>query len=170
MLPLRTLHGLARSFRLLPVRAQRCQSMSVRNSNAIYRVALTGGPCGGKSSSLDAISIDIYTVPEVPTILMTGGCKALIDLQIQMEDSFYQIAQTTGRTSVIVMDRGILDISAYLPPEQWNRLLQVSGLSLDKLLTRYDGVLHLVTAADGAEDFYKHGEASFIFADSSQPE
>ena len=34
----------------------------------------------------------------------------------------------------------------------------LSSLSISRyLLDRYDGVVHLVTAADGAEDFYKSG-------------
>ena len=48
----------------------------------VYRICLTGGPCGGKSSSQTALSkalseagYDVYFAPEVPTILMNGGCK-----------------------------------------------------------------------------------------------
>ena len=79
---------------------------------AVLRIVLTGGPCGGKSSSLahftkalEERGYDVYTAPEVPTILMTGGCKypgndagqiliefeaALMKLQTQLEDSFIQ--------------------------------------------------------------------------------
>jgi len=45
-------------------------------------MVLTGGPCGGKSSgmkqiknTLQALDYDVYTCPEVPTILIDGGCK-----------------------------------------------------------------------------------------------
>lgn len=47
----------------------------------VWKVMLTGGPCGGKSSSLNEISktlsadgFDVYSVPETPTLLMNGGC------------------------------------------------------------------------------------------------
>ena len=46
----------------------------------VYRDCLTGGPCGGKSSSQDALSAalkkagyNVYFAPEVPTILMNGA-------------------------------------------------------------------------------------------------
>ena len=143
----------------------------------VKRIALTGGPCGGKSSSLKAFTkvlkannVDVYCVPEIPTILMTGNCQypgiegdthklfefeaGLIQLQIQAEDSFIRIARSTGRDSVVVMDRGLLDVAAYLPKELWTRILQANGYTEQGFASRYDMVLHLVTAANGAEKFY----------------
>ena len=55
---------------------------------------------------------------------------------------------------MVVMDRGLLDIKAYLPEEQWSSILAAQNLDEQALLGRYDMVLHLVTAADGAEKFY----------------
>src|SRR5262249_39781143 len=60
-----------------------------------------------------------------------------------------------GRPALILCDRGAMDVSAYLPAEAWTALLNerdwtVVGLR-DK---RYEAVIHLVTAADGAEAFY----------------
>eukprot|EP00466_Bigelowiella_natans_P013182 jgi/Bigna1/133269/aug1.20_g7977 len=146
------------------------------DKNYVYRVALTGGPCGGKSSSLKAFSkelssrgFDVYRAPEVPTLLMNGGCSYpgidggeklfqfeshLMDLQLQTERSFVGIAQSTERPSVLVMDRGLLDIAAYIPRKEWKEILNRKGLTEEQLLGRYDMVLHLVTAADGAEKFY----------------
>jgi len=80
---------------------------------------------------------------------------ALLRLQLQMEDSFLCIAVSTREPSVIFFDRGLLDIKAYLPPELWERLLLAVGLSEDSMCRRYDSVLHLVTAAEGAEEHYR---------------
>ena len=55
---------------------------------------------------------------------------------------------------MIVVDRGLLDISAYLPQAQWAEVLAANGLAEGELAARYDMVCHLVTAADGAEEFY----------------
>mmetsp|Transcript_38963 Transcript_38963/g.122056 ORF Transcript_38963/g.122056 Transcript_38963/m.122056 type:complete len:239 (-) Transcript_38963:1648-2364(-) len=145
----------------------------------IYRIALTGGPCGGKSSSLahfsDALKkrgFDVYAVPEIPTILIMGGCKypgvdggrklvefetALIELQLQAEDSFLRCAASRGKPAAVVYDRGLMDIPAYLPREKWLQILAANDLTESYLLSRYDLVLHLVTAADGAEKFYTTG-------------
>jgi predicted ATPase len=148
---------------------------AVARSNC-FTVALTGGPCGGKSSSLEVFSdalrakgYDVYTVPEVPTILIKGGCQypgadggeklmqfeiGLIRLQMQIEDSFFRIAASTGRPSVVVMDRGLIDIAAYLPNKQWEELLAANAVTEADLASRYNMVLHLTTAAKGAEKFY----------------
>ena len=65
-----------------------------------------------------------------------------------------QIARSTGAPSVIIHDRALLDISAYLPADLWSALLEREGLTSKGVLARYDGVVHMVTAADGAEEFY----------------
>jgi predicted ATPase len=161
--------------RLLYSRGKRWASSQKADARC-FTVALTGGPCGGKSSSLDTFSTalktkgyDVYTVPEVPTILIKGGCEypghdggdrlmafemGLIRLQMQIEESFLRIAASTGRPSVVVMDRGLMDIPAYLPAEQWKEVLAANELTEAELAARYDLVLHLKTAADGAEKFY----------------
>ena len=144
----------------------------------VYRVVLTGGPCGGKSSSLAHVSaalqkrgFNVFAAPEVPTILLSGGCEypgeagaekleqfemALLQLQVQMEDSFCRIAASTGRPSVVICDRGLLDVAAYLPADGalWRRLLRANGWSTGELMRRYDLCVHLVTAAKGATEFY----------------
>lgn len=157
------------------------QHSSVRASTGaskmVFKVVLTGGPCGGKSSSLQNLAaalasrnFDVLCVPEVPTILMSGGCQypgvdggqrlvsfetALIQAQLQLERSFVQIAASTGRPTVVLLDRGLLDVGAYLPPATWTDvILKENGLTEALLAKRYDLVLHLVTAADGAEAFY----------------
>ena len=79
---------------------------------------------------------------------------ALIKLQFQIEDSFLQVARSTGRPSLVVFDRGACDVAAYMPKEIWEELLAANGWEQQQLLARYDCVLHLVTAADGAEQFY----------------
>lgn len=142
----------------------------------VYRVVLTGGPCGGKTSSLDHFTarltkagVDVYCAPEVPTILINGGCRypgpdgghrltafemALLRLQIQVEETFYHIACSTGSPSVVVYDRALMDVAAYLPQDMWQQILSENKWSEQEFLSRYDMVLHLVTAADGAEKYY----------------
>eukprot|EP01046_Picozoa_sp_COSAG06_P001161 COSAG06_NODE_35_length_30757_cov_53.112532_9_plen_293_part_00 len=145
----------------------------------VYRVCLTGGPCGGKSSSQEALSkaltaegYNVFFAPEVPTILMNGGCQypglapenkaqltafedGIIQMQLQMERSFTRIAASTGKPSVVIFDRGLLDIPAYLPREAWLELLETLGFTEEYFAGRYDIVLHLVTTAHGVEDVYE---------------
>ncbi|TDH72840.1 uncharacterized protein CCR75_008299 [Bremia lactucae] len=142
----------------------------------IYKFVLTGGPCAGKTTSLDRLStffrergFRVYVVPEASTLLQTGGAFFLdlqekdvlnfqwqiLSLQISLEDSFYSLAQDSGKPCVILCDRGVMDGSAYMTPEQWEVLKLEHDLDTVTLRdTRYIAIFHLVTAAHGAEKFY----------------
>jgi predicted ATPase len=142
----------------------------------LYRIVLTGGPCGGKSTALSAITdrlqglgFHVYCVPETATLLLGGGVRVrdaspsqLVGIQAEMlrvmmalEDAFRAVALATGRPSVILCDRGTMDVSAYLPAEAWTALLNEHDWTVVGLRDRrYEAVMHLVTAADGAGAFY----------------
>jgi len=149
---------------------------SKADRSRVCSVVLTGGPCGGKSTGMAVIRKDlessgylVFTVPEVPTILISNGCSypgndagrallefegGLISLQLQIEESFARIAASTGKRCVLLLDRGLVDVAAYLPAEQWAAILKDNGLEESECAGRYDAVLHLQSAAAGAEDFY----------------
>jgi CYTH domain-containing protein len=142
----------------------------------IYRIVLTGGPCGGKSTCLSAISermrglgFDVYRIPETATLLLGGGVsvrdlspaqlvgvqEGMLRVMMNMEDVFYSLARSTGRPALILCDRGTMDVSAYLPRGSWEALLDEQDWTVVGLRDRrYEAVIHLVTAADGAEAFY----------------
>ena len=77
-------------------------------------------------------------------------------MQIALEDSFMDIGMMVEDAPVVILiDRGLLDGSAYVTRNQWQALLDDSNLNLNMLRdNRYDAVVHMVTAADGAEEFY----------------
>jgi len=76
-------------------------------------------------------------------------------LQMALEDIFTEIAKSVKSNSVILCDRGVMDGSAYIKKEIWQALLDETGWSTVQLRDRrYEAVIHLVTAADGAEEFY----------------
>jgi predicted ATPase len=142
----------------------------------VHRIVLTGGPCGGKSSALALISrriavfgYDVYCVPEAATIVLSGGVQIkgmpahqvaafqaqLLKVILALEDSFYEIAKATGRPSILFCDRGAMDGSAYVSGETWSAILAANNWTIEHLRDRrYEAVIHLVTAADGAENFY----------------
>jgi len=147
-----------------------------RKDPPIYRIAVTGGPCAGKSTFLAVIKntleertgVRVFCVPEAATMLVTGGLQwnddnektienqlALLRTQIALEDAFYQIAKATRAPSVIICDRGVMDGRAYCTAEQYDEILRRGGYILERLRdTRYDAVIHLVTAAIGAKQHY----------------
>ena len=77
-------------------------------------------------------------------------------LQTALEDSFIDIGTMVQNQHVVVLiDRGLLDGSAYVSKTAWQALLDELGTSTIQLReNRYDAVLHMVTAADGADSFY----------------
>lgn len=78
--------------------------------------------------------------------------------QMALEDVFSELARNENLPSVILCDRGLMDGSAYVSEEMWSAVLDEIGVSSMHLRDkRYDGVIHMVTAADGAEDFYNKG-------------
>jgi len=153
----------------------------------VVRIALTGGPCAGKSSALEKIiehakkeGFDVYTAPEVATLIWNSGVNfpqndhqvytfqlGLARIQLQMERSFTKIVQATGRPAIIIFDRGLLDGKCYMPDEMWDEIMQkfgggdeedhITGVSTEYIHARYDAVVHMVTAADGASQHYRWG-------------
>lgn len=143
--------------------------------NDVKKIVLTGGPCAGKTTALVKImeyfssrGYKVFTIPEVPTIFLQAGMdylttnerwfyegeKDTLKTQLALEDYFSAMAETIDGPVLIVCDRGTLDISSYLSPEMWADITALCGVTNQQLLDRYDAVLHLVSAADGAERFY----------------
>lgn len=142
----------------------------------INKIVLTGGPCAGKTTALvrviehfSNLGYKVFTIPEVPTMFTQAGMdyltqnpdffyegeKATLETQLALEDKFMRMAETIDGPCVVVCDRGTMDISAYMKPEMWEKITKDVGTSTQELRdNRYDAVLHLVSAADGAEQFY----------------
>ena len=56
---------------------------------------------------------------------------------------------------LVIFDRGAIDSKAYVNPEQWSRILGRVGVTEGQLLSCYYQVVHMVTAAIGAEAHYR---------------
>ena len=106
----------------------------------------------------------MLTVPEAATILFSNGFKssdplhiqgAIMKLQISLEDLFEGIARDFEGRSVLLCDRGLMDGKAYVETKMWHDVLKLENMKeTDARDSRYDSVIHLVTAADGASEFY----------------
>lgn len=137
-----------------------------------WEFVITGGPCAGKSTGLSIVEqmltkkgYKVIVVPEtatevissgiVPSELSTKQFQALImDRSINKEVTTRTAAAYMKRDTVILYDRGLLDSKAYMPYEMFIDLLNDRGLNEVEVRDRYDAVFHLVTAADGAEQYY----------------
>lgn len=80
----------------------------------------------------------VFRSPETATVLLKGGIKFsdlsqkesykfqenLIRTMIQIENTFFELAETVSETRncLIICDRGVMDASAYLTPEKWEKM------------------------------------------------
>ena len=139
------------------------------------RIVLTGGPCAGKTTALSWITNyfskngwKVIVVNEAATELITAGMapvdfnnpltfqKLLMGTQLDKEDAVevYAPCLKDKDKVLVVCDRGICDNRAYQSKEDFEKVLNYFGINMTKAFDRYDAVFHMVTAADGAEEFY----------------
>lgn len=142
---------------------------------SLTKIAITGGPCGGKTTGLAKISsclsdkgYEIIIVPETATLIKNSGIKIddehisgydfekmIFETQIFLEELYEEYAEKLkNKNVVIVCDRGIVDGKAYVTKSEYVKLL--SYVNRDEISARdsYDAVFHLKTVADGKEEYY----------------
>merc|ERR1719479_381171 len=74
---------------------------------------------------------------------------------IQIENTFFDLAKKSKRNCLVICDRGAMDASAFISRESWDCILSDNGLNEVEIRdNRYDQVIHLASAANGAETFY----------------
>jgi GTPase SAR1 family protein len=128
------------------------------------KIAVTGGPSGGKTTLIEAIKKElgstVAVVPESASILYRGGFprmktrnglihaqKAIYFTQRELED----LILAEFHPALMVCDRGSMDGLAYWPesPQNFFEMIQSSA---EQELARYDWVVHLDTAGSGEYD------------------
>lgn len=138
---------------------------------SLSRIVLTGGPCAGKSTGLAVIEqrlrslgYSVVIMDEMATNALKSGVTPvdlgadfqllLVQLQKNRDRAYDEILKYLGDKVVVLYDRGILDGQAYCSTEEFNTILGKASLQRNQVRDYYDGVFHLVTAADGAPKFY----------------
>ena len=150
----------------------------------LTRICLTGGPCAGKTTALEAIRKElegdgyaVAVVPEVPTVLFANGFSArsarepwetifyveqMCRVQEALEEAqLASLVMLGGREEkaglVLLCDRGVTDNRAYVKPITWEAVcLRMNYRKGDSDLQRYDAVIHMETAALGAQPHYQN--------------
>lgn len=143
-------------------------------------ITITGGPCGGKTSGmaylrdrLSQLGYRVLVAPEVATKLIAGGItpndsavgflqfqKWLVADLVSQEETFIKTANyfsARGEKVVVLMDRGGIEGIAYLKGDidTFRAMASELGWHLGDLCEgRYHAVIHMVTAAIGAESHY----------------
>ncbi|MCL5733308.1 MAG: AAA family ATPase, partial [Patescibacteria group bacterium] len=143
-------------------------------------IVITGGPCSGKTTGMNYLEEKLadkgfrsLMVPEVATMIILSGLRDINEIAKQSPDKLLAIEESIFLTQlslqkryndlaavfpegkrVVLYDRGIMDIMAYTGEDYFNYLLKKHGLNRIHARDSYDGVIHLRTAAIGAEKFY----------------
>lgn len=154
------------------------------------RIVMTGGPCAGKTTimshlhqALENRGYKVFIVPESATELIANGIHTgqhlsaadfqslLVEKQISKEVIYEKAAAKYKPEKVVILyDRGMMDFRAYVTPAEAEEIMRRNDLTFEAAFKRYDAVIHLVTAADGALAHYESGEGSNNAARSESPE
>ena len=135
------------------------------------KIVITGGPCAGKTTLMGLLAAafvgrgrEVVLVNECATELLSQGitpdsCGSVLgfqrhvfDLQLAKEDRLANLSDD----AVVLLDRGLMDNAGYLPDDELDMLLDERDMTRDDAYARYDAVVHLVTAAIGAEKYFSH--------------
>ena len=98
---------------------------------------------------------------------------------IQIENSFFALAEASERNCLVICDRGTMDASAFVSKQEWDEILQRNMCDeVDIRDNRYhqvageriffmtfqtvSQVVHMVTSAKGAEQYYTIGRQLFL--------
>src|SRR3972149_3165281 len=148
------------------------------------KIVIPGGPCSGKTTSMPYVAekmedagVSVIVVPEVATFIIGSGLQPwklsknkivpfqdlILKTQMRFEDDIFSRAMEIkgGDKRLMLCDRGCMDNAAYMSDEEFAKMLRRNNLKVvDLCERRYDAVMHLVTAAKGAEKFYNLDNAA----------
>lgn len=135
------------------------------------KIVITGGPCAGKTTLMGLLAAalvaqgrEVVLINECATELLAQGitpdsCGSVLafqrhvfNLQLQKEDHLASLSDD----AVVLLDRGLMDNAGYLPDDELDMLLTECNMTRDDAYARYDAVVHMVTAAIGAEQYFSH--------------
>ena len=88
----------------------------------------------------------------------------LVATMMALEETYFSMAEKCSQNCLIIADRGVMDASAFISREAWDKIL--TKLSLEDIEisdNRYNHVVHLQSAAIGAEKFYTTEEHTARF-------
>ena len=136
-------------------------------------IVITGGPCAGKTTgivsieeNLSKLGYQVLIVPETASELILNGITPqnvgglefqyiLFEKQLHKQMLYEKAADIMkAKKGVIIYDRGLLDNKSYMSRQDFIKMLMDFNITEIEARNMYDAVIHLVSAANGAEKFY----------------
>jgi len=151
----------------------------------LWIFGLTGGPCSGKSKTikykklkteLQKMGIEVIIpiieyathvienyVPDIKELIKKdpSNNRKIQKIMFLAYMAMYNTALQTAalhknKKVVIISDRSIMDIAAYCTAKDFKQILREVGMTMKEAHGLVDAVIHLVTAAIGAEKAYSN--------------
>ena len=133
-----------------------------------YKVVLTGGPCGGKTKSLEILKknlkyydLSVITISETASDLLSmgyaPGCNiSYFDFQnILFKIQFIKEYINEKNVDIAICDRGLLDAKIYIDNEEFNNLLILNQVKENEILDTYNVALYFRTIAYEFPDIFQ---------------
>lgn len=140
---------------------------------SIIHLIIDGGPCAGKTILMEHIrlwceerGIECIFVAESARayfkqhghnnemwVQQTGIYQLQIDFEIPIREKAEELRKNGSRV-LVCYDRSRMTSKAYMPLEEWHKLLEYFGTSEKEIASLYTHRFHIVTAADGAPEHY----------------
>ncbi len=141
----------------------------------IHIIVITGGPCGGKSTGLIKLrelleerGYKVLVSPEAASKYINAGVYPWDDLvtfqELVLEETMMQeellieaakAYRARGFKVIILCDRGAMDGRAYVTEGVFQNICTSNRVTYNSICNlRYHAVMHLRTAALGAEKYY----------------
>lgn len=132
-----------------------------------YKLVLTGGPCGGKTSSIDFLSkrlkeegYTVTTIDETANSLLSLGYApndniTAFDFQnLLFKLQFLKEYTQEGKTDILICDRGLFDGKVYINDSDFNKILKSNEVTYNEVLSTYNAALYFKSIAYEYPDLF----------------
>lgn len=120
-----------------------------------YKIVLTGGPCGGKTESIDFLSkklieqnYSVKVVNETANSLLKLGYMPSVNISIfDFQNLLFKIQFlneyiSEGKSNILLCDRGLFDGKVYINESNFQKILELNEVKEKEIFSTYDGALY----------------------------
>ena len=120
-----------------------------------YKIVLTGGPCGGKTNSIEFLSkklsdldYSVKIVDETANYLLKLGYMPSVNIStfdfqnLLFKIQFLNEYTSEGKSNILLCDRGLFDGKVYIDENDFQKILDLNKVKEKEISSTYDGALY----------------------------
>ena len=120
-----------------------------------YKIVLTGGPCGGKTDSIEFLSKKLIeqdylvkVVDETANFLLKLGYMPSVNIStfdfqnLLFKIQFLNEYMSEGKSNILLCDRGLFDGKVYIGNDDFQKILDLNKVKEKEVFSTYDGALY----------------------------